>query len=767
MNFLRCVRIALIGFAVVGLSGCEEDSSDAVISQFEQPQDVALVCFDSAKGVPVPLDCCGKEVNIGESNCSFGITTANLYAFVTQTTPGEVAVVNMDERDIVDQEKTIPYNSFIPVGGQPNDIAATTDGRRVYTANLETDDVSVIHVVEEKTGDVDEKTGDSVIDKPSLSPANSIELGGPAARISLVKYPKIYEDRFAIVTQPSLARLAILSLDAADELCPEEQEDGCVIGFLRTTVTVQNPDSGEDEEVDVHPRAITSADGQSVYVGSYDSSVIIDIQVESLIREAMTLEEVGEIPADRVVNEVIDISPHTVRTLSIEKKKRRWMYAVENEKGGIIAMNLGNRIPGKMPLEIIEVEMDGLARSVKVLELEEDSDPGPFTFNGTFAVVTTTKAGLGVIDIEDNDLSIEYYLPNSMRSQIDLTDTDEGIAEIDDDPVLTVDDNSIDERVVSDYVEFIEPDGGVKGCDADAGDTDTFTFKPEMDKGIRFRCEPYQSRQQRWSIVWKGPIGLYGTGRIENINEKNPDSWMLVNEDAGKNFCELELYTSKNRDGYNGDLLIITSEPTPDEENEEMCKKMYDVDHPLAYRIVGVSKSPESEKNPNVIEFVKDGEYSLDLKPECFGQAVEFEVRAADHWIVQGNRTESKPQIGSFSPKEKSCVYKTPASELRLYEGEEYKNRYILLNMKYGENWANGPRKIEFEDGDTDTNIEASISFDVVNGYEEMFVGLGATNITDIEISPDNELFMIDKGGEGLIVFDLLNDFKTNGSHIN
>jgi hypothetical protein len=727
-------------------SACEEDKSTSTINQFENPQDVALICYDEKEGEPLPIDCCGDT---SDGKCSYGISTAKLYAFVTQTTPGEVAVVDVEEQEIVDQEKSIPYNTFIPVGGQPNDIAATTDGTKVYTVNYETGDMSIIRVV-------DKEKKLSVIDSPYLSPANSINLEGPAARLALVKYPEEYEDKVALVTQPTLGRIVVLALDPDDCEDPETQVDGCVKGYLYLKATVEDEETGEPKEVVVNPYAITSADGQSVYVGSYDTPVIIDIQLESLIAEALALEDSKEIDPDKVINEIIDISPYRVRMLSIEPKKRRWIYGIENDKGGVIAMDLAERISGSgAPLNINELNVSGIARSVKLLELAEDDEAGPYTFNGTFAIVTTTTASLAVIDIEDNDLKIDYFYPHRIRSSVDLSE-EEGIPKIEKKPTLSVNKSKIEEGRVDDYVQLVEDDAGV-GCDAGA------KFKSEYDDGVRFRCDPYQSKRDTWTLTWRGPIGLSGAGIITNIDEKDTKIWKLLNADDDKDLCKLEIYAKDAVDGYPGDRLIITSKPTPIEGKEDFCKEKYDDDYQPTYRIVGVSKYPENDKVPNVIEFEKDGGHSPKLFPECYGQALEFKVQASDHWTIRG--PSINPQKGRFVEDE--CVYdEAPASVIRVYEGKTYKNRYIIFKMQYGEEWEEGPRAETNKQDEVDTDVEAVYEFQVEDGYKGMFSFIGGTNITDIEMSPDSELMLIDQAGEGLIMFDLLDSFSTIGGHI-
>lgn len=757
-------KLALVPFVLavtllIPLLGCEDDPPDAIISQFDRPQDVAFVCYDDDKDQPIPLECCKKKETLAPEICGTTISTGKLYAFVTQTTPGEVAVVDVEAQVIVDQDLRIPYNSFVPVGGQPNDIAATDDGKRVYTANFETGDLSVIHVV-------NEVTGVSVINTPYLAPAASINLNGAAARIAIVKSPERYKDRFALVTQPFQGRLAVIALDPDPSDCPAgtTNPEGCVLAHLPLN---ELPDFMEDQEV--HPWAITRGDGQSVYVSSFDGEVIWDIQTESLVAEALNVaSSSGVIDPARVLNDIIPITPHRARALSLEPKRKRWLYAIDNE-GGVIAINLKSREAGsKEPPKINPVDVPGRARSVVLVEPEEDGDPGPLTFNGTFALVSTTMAGIAVIDVDDNNADPWYTHPHSIRSAVDLQ-SDGGVPNIEEEPILTVDGEEIPSAEMGQYVYFDTSEVPDAGCDAGAD------YRDEFEHGIQLRCDPRESRAETWTLTWQGLVGIAGVGTVTNIQDYKGGPYSLLSEDWDRDFCEQELYPKGSREGYPGDLLIITSDPTPDVGSEDRCKEMYDVeDQELIYRVTGVTRYYEDNKDDpaNVIEFEGEGNNAVPLLSECFGQALSFEVRADDHWILKGSSSSFKRTAGKLPPDENRCEYDTDKpSKMRVYDGETLDNSLIRFNMRYGEEWADaGPSKIEEymnDDEDPDEDPEVSVKFDIVGGYIEMYTVAIGNNITDMELTPDNDLVLIDQASEGLIVFDVIDGFKIIGHPIN
>jgi len=60
-----------------------------------------------------------------------------LYAFVTQTIRGEVAIVDLTKGEVVDLSKSRPGFGFVPVGAVPTDIVATPGGTAVFVGSAE------------------------------------------------------------------------------------------------------------------------------------------------------------------------------------------------------------------------------------------------------------------------------------------------------------------------------------------------------------------------------------------------------------------------------------------------------------------------------------------------------------------------------------------------------------------------------------------------------------------------------------------------------
>src|SRR5690606_17276941 len=61
------------------------------------------------------------------------------YAFVTQTTRGEVAVIDLTSVDgnVLDQDSATPGPTFLPAGAQPVDVVTTPGGTAAFVTTAE------------------------------------------------------------------------------------------------------------------------------------------------------------------------------------------------------------------------------------------------------------------------------------------------------------------------------------------------------------------------------------------------------------------------------------------------------------------------------------------------------------------------------------------------------------------------------------------------------------------------------------------------------
>jgi len=769
----------LTAIAAIAAIACEENPPDNDIAQFDRPQDAALVCYDSDLG-SLPIGCCRNAGDGVPGYCDAPIAGAVVLAFVTQTTFGEVAVVDLEEGAIIDQDARIPLNSFIPVGGQPSDVAASWDGRSVYTANFETADVSVI--------DVNEAFG------PTMIASTAIDIEGPAGRLVVARAPSI-RDRYLFVTQPTLGRLAVIEILDEDSSPPDAGVDGApapgrLLGWMRLDASTGIDHAPPDDSTEgVTPWAIVASDvTPSLYVGGKSANYIVEIDSEILVDRALALAAPGELGEDAIVRR-LDIGDFTTRALAVEPDLERWIYAVENELGGVVVVDLvsGEMLPVNADDPIAEdaysIDIPGRARAISLMRLAEDDDPSPVTFNGTFGIVSGTMAAIYVIDVEDrNAVTGQPVQLHSLRPSADWCAPDEDAGTGDDvecvvpnvpeAPVLKGNDSELSTAIAASVGEIEETDAGFPECEADGG----VEFRPDGDYGVRLRCDYRISTNERWTMTWEGELGVSGAG-VAQFDAPESEGATLVLRDQGKNFCgsgvlggddgavmgfsdlydgfaNLETGSRWFPNGYPGDLLDITSEPTPLEgaacDQFDGVALRYQVRELLAADtlLIGTLSGSGAAPVPTA---------------ECFGQAFTYTIRSHRHWVIQGTLS-GHLRYGVMDETTGQCLPDngSEASEAlagaknqRVFEDAPFNNYYLWITVASGT-----------DPGVKDDYDELFYSFETEDGYAPMGSVQG-NDLTDIEPMPDDRLVLIDQASEGLILFDLVGDFGIVGSAIN
>lgn len=111
---------------LVLLAGCAETPEAVTFGSLERSGKSAFVCV-GPDGEPRGMDACPDYA--GDEN--------RLLALVTQTLRGEVAVVDVTEEEVLDADPASPGFSFLPVGANPVDIAATPGSAATFVAVAE------------------------------------------------------------------------------------------------------------------------------------------------------------------------------------------------------------------------------------------------------------------------------------------------------------------------------------------------------------------------------------------------------------------------------------------------------------------------------------------------------------------------------------------------------------------------------------------------------------------------------------------------------
>lgn len=114
--------------ALVG-SACSESQTRQTLRSLERSGAVSFVCLgvDAARDPGRALDACPDFDPLDERR--------EVFALVTQTQRGEVAVVNLTAASVVDNDPWVPGESFLPVGENPVSIVSTPGGVVSFVAS--------------------------------------------------------------------------------------------------------------------------------------------------------------------------------------------------------------------------------------------------------------------------------------------------------------------------------------------------------------------------------------------------------------------------------------------------------------------------------------------------------------------------------------------------------------------------------------------------------------------------------------------------------
>lgn len=131
--------------ALLVTDGCTQQQTATSLRSLGHSGRVSFVCLSAPGTQPSPgrsiFDCTQERFDSPDDYAIVdGETTQpHLYALVTQTTRGEVAVIDMSTttKPVLDQDPRIPGPNFLPVGAQPIDIVSTNDGDATFVGVAE------------------------------------------------------------------------------------------------------------------------------------------------------------------------------------------------------------------------------------------------------------------------------------------------------------------------------------------------------------------------------------------------------------------------------------------------------------------------------------------------------------------------------------------------------------------------------------------------------------------------------------------------------
>ena len=136
---------AVVIAATFASASCSSNPVNVPVRTFERAQKVDVVCMQvrgtpdvngftlPVSPTPLPQAACAPV----PPNTDGSQLPNHLYALVTQTARGELAVVDLTSGNVVDEDRKTPGINFIPVGSQPTDVAVAPDGRMVFVSAAE------------------------------------------------------------------------------------------------------------------------------------------------------------------------------------------------------------------------------------------------------------------------------------------------------------------------------------------------------------------------------------------------------------------------------------------------------------------------------------------------------------------------------------------------------------------------------------------------------------------------------------------------------
>lgn len=148
MKFLRIglltgAAAALVGAVTVASTSCSQTPTNIPVRTFQQAQRMDVVCIAVNKDdgtalpgdalTPLPADSCAPV----PINANAAALPNHLFAVVTQTTPGTLAVVDLTAGTEIDEDNATPGINFIPVGQHPTDVTVSPDGKMTFVSSAD------------------------------------------------------------------------------------------------------------------------------------------------------------------------------------------------------------------------------------------------------------------------------------------------------------------------------------------------------------------------------------------------------------------------------------------------------------------------------------------------------------------------------------------------------------------------------------------------------------------------------------------------------
>jgi hypothetical protein len=136
----------------IALAACSATPTVIPTKNLDRPTDVAFVCLglvsSDSTGTTVltgrGMEACHPRASVDPASTTNGVRTLGTFAFVPNAGRGELAVADMERGRLLDLTPEAPGYGMLPVGGDPEVVAATQDGCWVATANRTSCDITLV-----------------------------------------------------------------------------------------------------------------------------------------------------------------------------------------------------------------------------------------------------------------------------------------------------------------------------------------------------------------------------------------------------------------------------------------------------------------------------------------------------------------------------------------------------------------------------------------------------------------------------------------------
>jgi hypothetical protein len=125
---------------------CSSTPTVIPTKNMDRPTDMAFVCLAMVDGLlsGQPMSRCHLRNQPDPPTSSNGERELGTFAFIPNAARGELAVADMDRSRLLDLTPAAPGYGMLPIGGDPESLAASQDGCWVATANRTTCDFTLV-----------------------------------------------------------------------------------------------------------------------------------------------------------------------------------------------------------------------------------------------------------------------------------------------------------------------------------------------------------------------------------------------------------------------------------------------------------------------------------------------------------------------------------------------------------------------------------------------------------------------------------------------